>query len=565
MNQPEKTQNIWKARLPLAMAVGLAVPFAFIVFGIVDVFLNNRAVIPFPVTAILGGVLLLAVIVLICLAGGLLLLKGRLFDAAVSLVFGLLIAGYIQGNFLNLNLGRMTGVDIPWSRYTAHGIMNALIWAVIVAVPFVAHHFSAKLWRGGVLFVSWLLIGMQLIGLVVPLATTGALQDKIEGQYLSMADAYEVSTRDNVLVFLIDRLDATYLEDVLDNVPDFFAPLDGFTYYRDNTSLYSRTFPSVSALLTGKTYVFEMPPDQYLTEAWREGAFIPTLRAHGYTTKLYMAERYAYWDAGDLAGLADNLRTNRGGAYVKWRPAIQSFALMSAYRYSPHVFKRLFWRQTPAFNRLLVVPNEADAYDESNYAFYQGLQQSGLTTQNERNNFAYYHLQGNHYLEIDENIRPTDAQHPTSSRQNLMGCLRIVYAYLDQLKALGLYDNATIVILGDHGKSTDNYNLEKPVRTAVLFKPKGSAGTPMRMSDAPTSHADFQASVLDAAGIDCADFGTPYRAVDEDAPRMRTYFYQVETLDDHRVYLEEFAIEGAAQDFQNWRKLQEIDLLYPRS
>ncbi len=562
MTPNEKAPQTWKIRLPVALAVGLAVPFTFIVFGMVDVFLNNRGVIPFPVTAILGGVLLIALAVWVCVAGGLLLLKGRLFDAAVSLVFGLLLAGYIQGNFLNLNLGLMTGVDIPWSRYTVHGMLNALIWGTIVAIPFVVRRLSVKIWRAGVQFLSWLLVGMQFMGLAVPLVTSGALHDQIEGQYLSMADAYEVSTRDNVLVFLIDRLDAAYLEDVLDNVPDFFTPLDGFTYYSDNTSVYSRTFPSVSAMLTGQDYVFDRPRDQYLREAWREGLFVPTLREHGYTVKLYMPERYAYWDAGDLAGLADNLRVNQGDAYVKQRPAIQSFALMSAYRFSPHVLKRFFWRQTPAFNRLLVVPNEADAYDESNYAFYQGLQKNGLTTQSQTHNFAYYHLQGSHDQEIDENIQRADAQHPTSQRQNLMGCFRIVFDYLDRLRALGLYDGATIAILGDHGKSMDHYNLDSPVRTAVLFKPKGSTGMPMAQSGAPTSHADFRASVLDAVGIDATGFGTPYRSIDEQAARERTYYYQVNLLEERRSYIEQFTVEGSARIFDHWHKTQEIDMRY---
>ena len=55
----------------------------------------------------------------------------------------------------------------------------------------------------------------------------------------------------------------------------------------------------------------------------------------------------------------------------------------------------------------------------------------------------------------------------------MKACFKIVYDFLDQMKALGVYEDSTIIILGDHGKSMDKTNLDYAVRTGLFVKPKG--------------------------------------------------------------------------------------------
>lgn len=59
------------------------------------------------------------------------------------------------------------------------------------------------------------------------------------------------SPEKNTIIFLLDRLDYDYMEQVLETDPDFFAPLDGFTSFTNATSEYARTKPAANFMFTG--------------------------------------------------------------------------------------------------------------------------------------------------------------------------------------------------------------------------------------------------------------------------------------------------------------------------
>ena len=123
------------------------------------------------------------------------------------------------------------------------------------------------------------------------------------------------------------------------------------------------------------------------------------------------------------------------------------------------------------------------------------------------------------------------------------------------MKDLGIYDDATIIITGDHGKSTDFDTPIKPITTGLFVKPKGSSGTPLAISSAPVSHANFQGTVAEAAGITSGEFGPSVFQVPEDADIVRQFLFRRDEPDYSASYLEEFEIRGDSRDFANWRKV----------
>ena len=94
-----------------------------------------------------------------------------------------------------------------------------------------------------------MVIAVQSINLTVSLINSEEKQKN--DMVLTTENIFEVSSKDNVIVFLLDRFDIYYYEQVLKQDADFFAPLDGFTFYDNNISLYSRTYPAVAYMLTG--------------------------------------------------------------------------------------------------------------------------------------------------------------------------------------------------------------------------------------------------------------------------------------------------------------------------
>jgi len=140
------------------------------------------------------------------------------------------------------------------------------------------------------------------------------------------------------------------------------------------------------------------------------------------------------------------------------------------------------------------------------------------------------------------------------------GCFHILYEYMDKMKALGLYRDATIVITADHGKSWDFYRLDAPSTIGFFVKPRGAADTPLTQSRAPVSHKNLLPTILKSEGLDYAPFGVSAFDVPEDADVTRRFYHRYDvwegdTFIEHRV--EVFDIQGSARDFGNWRKVDD--------
>jgi len=155
---------------------------------------------------------------------------------------------------------------------------------------------------------------------------------------------------------------------------------------------------------------------------------------------------------------------------------------------------------------------------------------------------------------MDENAERVPENTVSILRQT-KGCFTIVETYLQWLREYGLYEDATIVILGDHGYTYWDTPQSGEVKTALFFKPGGSGDDFLEVSDAPVSHANFAPSILDAAGGDFSAIGMRYADVPEDAVNPRLYYHRFDP-DDQTRELEVFEIQGDPSCFDNWEIIE---------
>ena len=87
--------------------------------------------------------------------------------------------------------------------------------------------------------------------------------------------------------------------------------------------------------------------------------------------------------------------------------------------------------------------------------------------------------------------------------------------YFDQLKALGLYDDATIIVSADHGYF-------ECFQAAFLIKTPGQSFETMQVTSAPVAQEDIMPTLLWAAGEDYSDYGTTVFDWSEGDTRVRT-------------------------------------------
>jgi hypothetical protein len=135
-------------------------------------------------------------------------------------------------------------------------ILDSVIWlAVLAAFIFLALTFkNRKLLRSIAIVLATTIVGMQFTAYGIQLApkiidNSSPVEEKLTG--LTIKNIREVSENKNIIIFVIDRFDASYYYDLKEKEPGFFSRLDGFTYYNDYISLYARTYPAITSMVTG--------------------------------------------------------------------------------------------------------------------------------------------------------------------------------------------------------------------------------------------------------------------------------------------------------------------------
>ena len=130
--------------------------------------------------------------------------------------------------------------------------------------------------------------------------------------------------------------------------------------------------------------------------------------------------------------------------------------------------------------------------------------------------------------------------------------MKIVYEYLNQLKELDKYEDATIIITADHGQiATYDSEVKSPTITSLpimLVKEKGSSQDSLCVSDAPVSQTEIMPLVMKAVGnSNWINYGKTFEEIrsGEDRPR-----YYVDMLDNK--YMVQFVINGDANELANW-------------
>ncbi|MDL2289260.1 sulfatase-like hydrolase/transferase [Clostridia bacterium OttesenSCG-928-F22] len=532
----------FKKRLLWALLVGFGIAFTFVIFGVLEYYFMNTTYFRFELSQFIMPLLLVFFIVFVVISGILLLLKGRLFNLAVSVLVGVLLAGYIQANFLNGVLGVLDGAMVQWHRHTMHAILNFIIWVVIILVPVALCYFNKKVWSIAMKVVPALLIVVQLAGLMSVAFSAPAANVASQNPVVLSGDGlFELSKKDNIIVFILDKLDGKYVDELLEKSPEYEDKLDGFTYYRNSTSSYLETFPAVTYMLTGDKFYYESSMEDYYKRAYQNSTFLKELKAHNYTNGIYTDETFGYTDANDLADIADNVVETQ--STVEASGVVKKFLKLTAYRYSPYVFKPSFWTANNEFDAMV----ENKAYKSDPRIYKRLLKDGGFSVQEEKNTFKYIHLQGAHGpFHMDENAN----QVPDSTMvQQLRGCYKLLFDYMDEMKRQGIYEDATIIITGDHGDAEEYTALTDYKTVGFFMKPKGSAKTPLAYSSKPIAHADFHATILDAAGIPYEQYGQSIFDIDENADRVRWMLYH----NHDEKMLDEFEIHGNAEDFNNWK------------
>lgn len=201
-------------------------------------------------------------------------------------------------------------------------------------------------------------------------------------------------------------------------------------------------------------------------------------------------------------------------------------AKLSLFRCLPNFFKKNFIVSSAELWKQAESGSEIQPYSLDNFIFYSRMQ-NGLTIQNEKNSLHWYHVIGAHMpYNMTRDIKPMpDGEFFTLYEQSA-GALKIATDYFQLMKELKIYDNATILILSDHGTHSgkDTFHEIKPL-PLVLVKQPDEHGE-LKISKNPVSFLQIQATILKRFP-EGAEFGKDFSeplTTDKVAPPYVTHY-----------------------------------------
>ena len=488
--------------------------FTFCFFGPLELYLTNIHEFWFSILDILCIIIFAGVVFFLLLALVGVLLKGKPQDLFSCLIFGIALALYIQGNFINADYGVLDGTELNWDN-TYYSILNTAIWAICIISPFVMLFINSKLLKSIFKFGSLFFISIQIVTLFFLLITTNLYKSN---HYLSDEAVNTVSSQENIIVFVVDTFDQVYFEEILAKEPEFLEPLDGFTFFNNHTGMYPTTKGALSFLLTGQPYLNEQPYSDYIDQAYKNSNYYSVLKKEEFDVGIYTNSLFASNKYG--RSFVDNLEDS-GIAVTSHKSLLTETYKLTAFKYFPHITKKHFWFHNDEFERLRGSASGSQAvFSTRNLDYYNALYNDKLTVIEDKC-YRFIHINGMHSpfdLGFDDEKNIVITQNATYDSQ-LKAVLTILFEYINQLKELNLYDNSLIIITADHGIGAI---LANPV---LLIKDYGAEGK-LDISTTPVSHADLQATVMSSLGLNLNnEYG--YSILDNsiDLNRERTFLY----------------------------------------
>ena len=507
---------------------GLSLVFTLFVFAPVDLYLSSSEEFWFTLGDLSRWLLIIALAAFVLITALVFLLPPKLSVAFRCVVYACSFLTWLQGNLLVPDYGTLDGSKIDWSAYTLHYVLDALLWlCVIVLFLFLLFRFRRK-FRRILETAACILLVTQIISLGFFLIQ-GRKNNTEESLYLSDSGQFTVSPQENTLVFVVDTVDSLLFEDLIRQYPEVISrEFEDFTFYRDTVGGAARTRYAVPYILTGDVDREERSYPEYLKAAYAASPLMNELASGKYDTGFYTFGQFM-----------DLTRTDAIGNAASGSPAPSShlrltaqFLQLTAFRYAPSVLARFFWMYPGDFERWKGRVGADTAYILDDTGFYRDLCSQGLKPSAKKPVFRFLHLRGVHSpYTLDENARQVGYGNTDESRQCL-GALKIVSDYLERLKALGLYDQASIFILADHGSYSHSSVGQSPLFMAKL---PGSSH-PFETSDLPLHFSSLPEMLVSALQGTLTSL-EPYRA---SSPR---YFYK-RSEENATVSLTEYVIDG---------------------
>ena len=527
--------------------IPLCFSLTFFVFIPLDIYLTNSEEIWFSAKDIFPYIMLGAILnfVLLCVVEKFFSANTRKYFQLI--LFGLTIAFFLQSYLLNPDYKTLELAQTNFNEYEKDDLINLIIWGyfLLILIYLVKKHSVEKILSLGKTFCL-ILVAVQTFTLCYFSANSSI--DKRDYNILTTANLLDVSSKENIIVLVLDAFDERTFAEIIQNEPELVVQLEGFTFYPDALSISQATDWSMPQMLTGKAYNNSQSYSNYVQEAWDSSRkFYEILREHNYDISVYTGFHYVPKNAP-----VDNLLNQEKSLSVNYY-TLNALAKLTMFRCLPNYLKQIFIADSSSLWQQENISGEIQPYSSSNYFFYSKIQK-GLNLHDDKNSFRWYHINGAHFpFTMTRNITPVINGEKSTVYEQSVGALKIALTYLQQMKTLEIYDNATILILSDHGNherifaNINAFDEIKPL-PLVLVKQPNEHGA-LKLSENSISYSNLQATILKRFP-EVTEFEGDFSSTS-----MKKRLFQLVTYtSDHTIT--EYIVAPKAQDNSSWDKVK---------
>ncbi len=448
----------------LAVALSLVTPLT-------DIYFNNYSELTLPIGTFCGYVGILIVVFSAVLLGiQLPFMKYRHFPLINLSLLGLCLMAFVQRYALARYFTGIAGGD-NWLVYLAFLALNTILLLLPAVLLFVFRKHSMKfLWK-----IAVIIICGQGCALVYSLVTYQTDQFDFREYTISEENKFIFAKEDNVIMLVVDCMSEYRFKEAWQKYPEIHEIFNDFICFDRMASPKPFTMYAVPALLTGRLYDGSETFDKYLLEAcYAEDSLLMKFQKHGYRVEAYPFIVKTVFLSPDLLNNSIKRTSHRRSIDILLEQWIGQLVL-----FTPDVVAS-FYRP----NQFITPGHEAEGNED--IRFYRDMRREMALGDFEKS-FKYLHLHGVHQpLEYDETV---SFNPKTDLMRQLRGSLKIIREFLQKLKELGIYDNATIVITGDH---TEEYTPE----IVTFIKPPHRKRDQMAINSVPAVITDVCPTIL---------------------------------------------------------------------
>ena len=556
------------SRLLTSLLCGLGFAMTCVLRPITSFYLANEGEFWFSLGSVTIYVLLIFAITVLVLTLVHFILPGKGKNNP-RLFFGAFVAAvtlclFIQNHFMSSYLPLLTGDAIDWGMYFGWHVGSIVLWGVTIITLILIAKFQPRLGKMLVYLLFALILCSESLTCGIGLITAKH-ENKKETAYFSSDGLYETSEAGNVVLLISDTFEATYMNRILERYPEYRDMLSDCTFYDNMTGVSCFTYFSYANIMTGKDFPLGATSETGISNCFHNQTTIDRVSGNDWDIAYYTTFSPTANVSTKLLNYSDNLLTPDPS--TAWKIANSLFK-STLFQSMPHGLKKHFIVYTQEYEEMKALMDTyeiPDPYVVSDATFYGNMasDQLNLTIVQGKPRYTLIQLDGVHEpcnLDANYNTVVYDESVSIEERkiQGSRAQLKLLRAFLDQLKQAGTYDQTTVIMTADHGYNMRFYPVFLVKEARRKDKEFRIDNTPLSMREdyeellyKVTSGESFSEAVTDlSVSSDRTRYALDYSSLEgygkiTDRRSLVTISGDASKEDSYRIGKDEFLIDNA--------------------